>query len=106
MIVVVLALAAIVGVVILIRKARAEVRDQAAMSPAERAAYKAEAQARLSAYQATRPTKSVTKQRKRTHHGGHLLGTWLSGGFWAPVWAWQTVAHRYGRRERIVTKSQ
>jgi hypothetical protein len=52
-----------------------------------------------------RRVKSVTKQRKKTSHGFHLLATVFTGGLWAPVWAGMTAGHKLGPRQRVVTRT-
>lgn len=50
------------------------------------------------------PASSVTKVRRRTSHGLHLVLTILTGGVWGLfVWLPLTLWHRYGPRAREVT---
>jgi hypothetical protein len=51
------------------------------------------------------PTASVTNQRKRTSHGLHLFLTIITGGalgilVWFPLSLW----HRFGPKEKVVTR--
>lgn len=99
-----------VGFTLLVRRGLAEHRKQKAMSPQEREYHREAARTELAGIQAerraTRGTKMVTKSRKKTHHLFHGLVTiFLPGGMlWAPIWAFQTIAHRFGRREKTVTR--
>jgi hypothetical protein len=59
-------------------------------------------QARSDAHR-SRQSKQVTKYRKRTSFGGHLLMSILTLGLWVPVWAFMAVWHAVGPRRKIVT---
>lgn len=48
--------------------------------------------------------KSTTKQRRKTGHLFHLVMTCVTGGLWLPVWIYQTVWHKVGPREKVVTR--
>jgi hypothetical protein len=51
------------------------------------------------------PTTSVTKQRKRTSHGLHLFLTIITGGAWGIlVWFPLAMWHRFGPKEKVVTR--
>jgi hypothetical protein len=53
------------------------------------------------------PSRSVTKERKRTSHGLHLFLTIVTGGAWGLfVWLPLTMWHRFGPRRKVVTKHQ
>jgi hypothetical protein len=51
------------------------------------------------------PSRSVTKERKRTSHGVHLFLTIITGGAWG-IFVWLPLAmwHRFGPRRKVVTK--
>lgn len=53
---------------------------------------------------AARPMRGVTKTRKSTGHGFHLLASLCTGGIWTPMWAMMTFWHKLGPRRRMVTK--
>jgi hypothetical protein len=115
---IIFALALIAGAVWLFRRALAERRKLAAMTPEQREAYRAARRARqaelqakmreqadgLRELQASLPQKSVSKSRKNTHHGAHLLGTIMTGGLWAPAWASKSAWHTVGPRKKTVTR--
>jgi hypothetical protein len=51
------------------------------------------------------PTTSVTKQRKPTSHGMHLFLTIITGGAWGVlVWFPLAMWHRFGPKEKVVTR--
>jgi hypothetical protein len=51
------------------------------------------------------PSRSITKERKRTSHGLHLFLTIVTGGAWGIcVWLPLTMWHRFGPRRKVVTK--
>ena len=51
------------------------------------------------------PSRSVTKERKRTSHGLHLFLTIITAGMWGLlVWLPLTLWHRFGPRRKLVTK--
>lgn len=53
---------------------------------------------------AARSMRGVTKTRKSTGHGFHLLASLCTGGLWVPVWAGMFSWHKVGPRRRTVTK--
>lgn len=51
------------------------------------------------------PHKAVSKTRKKTSHGLHLVLTICTGGIWGLfVWLPLTLWHKFGPRKRTVTK--
>jgi hypothetical protein len=49
--------------------------------------------------------RAVTRSRKRTSHGLHLVLSVVTGGAWAVlVWAPITLWHKFGPRARTVTR--
>jgi hypothetical protein len=51
------------------------------------------------------PSRSETKQRKRTSHGLHLFLTIITLGVWGVcVWFPLTLWHKFGPRRTVVTK--
>lgn len=51
------------------------------------------------------PSRAVTKERKKTSHGLHLVLTILTGGGWGLfVWLPLTFWHKLGPRRKVVTR--
>lgn len=51
------------------------------------------------------PQRAVTKSRKRTSHGLHLVLTICTGGAWGIlVWLPLTMWHKFGPRAKAVTR--
>jgi hypothetical protein len=51
--------------------------------------------------------RTVTKSRKQTSHGFHLVMTWLTFGLWGiMVWAPITLWHKVGPKATSVTYTQ
>lgn len=51
------------------------------------------------------PSKSVTKQRKDTSHGLHLVLTICTVGLWGIfVWLPITIWHKIGPKKKVVTR--
>jgi len=50
------------------------------------------------------PSYSVTKVRKRTSHGFHLVMTWCTLGMWGLfVWWPLTMWHKFGPKQKVKT---
>lgn len=57
--------------------------------------------------QPQQPRRAVSKERKRTSHGLHLVLTICTGGFWGLcVWLPITAWHKMGPRKKTVTHYQ
>lgn len=53
----------------------------------------------------SQPRKAVTKERKSTSHGLHLVLTICTAGMWGLfVWLPLTMWHKVGPRKKVVTR--
>lgn len=50
------------------------------------------------------PRKTTYRQKYRTSHGGHAIGTVITGGLWAPLWAVFTVANKVHPGRKITER--
>ena len=56
---------------------------------------------------APQPHQYVSKTRRNTSHGFHLVMTFLTGGLWGLfVWAPMVAWHKFGPRQRTITRAQ
>lgn len=49
-------------------------------------------------------TRTVTKSKRHTSHGFHLIMTIITGGLWGIVWIWMTVQNQM-IKEKSTTRS-
>jgi hypothetical protein len=52
------------------------------------------------------PSRSVTKQRKKTNHLLHLVLSIITFGLWLPVWLFVHLSNKWGPKEKTVTEYQ